>query len=142
MSGGRQLSGRGWRPPERGEMETEAAEKWSKNRRGRAAQSSSGGLGTKTTLWTQRGEGCSQRLHTDSLHDQPATDCCCCPVTKSGATLCSPRDCSMPRLPVHHQLPEFTQTHVHGVGDAIQLSLSVLSPSPPALNLSQHQGLV
>ena len=48
---------------------------------------------------------------------------------------------STPGLPVHHQLPEFTQTDVHWVGDAIQPSYSLLSPSPPALNLSQHQGL-
>ena len=48
---------------------------------------------------------------------------------------------SMPGLPVHHQLPELTQTHVHRVGDAIQPSYPLLSPSPPALNLSQHQGL-
>ena len=50
-------------------------------------------------------------------------------------------DCSMPGLPVHHQLPEFTQTHVHWVGDAIQPFHPLPSPSPPALNLSQHQGL-
>ena len=50
-------------------------------------------------------------------------------------------DCSMPGLPVHHQLPEFTQTHVHWVGDAIQPSHPLLSPSPPVFNLSQHQGL-
>ena len=55
-------------------------------------------------------------------------------------TLCHPMDCSMPGLPVCHQLPEFTQTHVHWVGDAIQLSHPLSSPSPP-LNLSQHQGL-
>ena len=48
---------------------------------------------------------------------------------------------SMPGIPVHHQLPEFTQTHVHRVGDAIQSSHPLLSPSPPALNLSQHQSL-
>ena len=48
---------------------------------------------------------------------------------------------SMPGLPVHHQLPEFTQTHVHWVGDAIPTSHPLLSPSPPALNLAQHQGL-
>ena len=48
---------------------------------------------------------------------------------------------STPGLPVHHQLPKSTQTHVHWVGDAIQLSHPLLSPSPPALNLSQHQGL-
>ena len=50
-------------------------------------------------------------------------------------------DCSMPGFPVHHQLPEFTQTHVHWVGDTIQPSHSLSSPSPPAFNLSQHQGL-
>ena len=50
-------------------------------------------------------------------------------------------DCSMPGLPVHHQLPEFTQTHVHLVSDAIQTSLALSSPSPPAFNLSQHQAL-
>ena len=52
-----------------------------------------------------------------------------------------PMNHSMPGLPVHHQLPEFTQTHVHWVGDAIQPSHPLSSPSPPALNLSQHQGL-
>ena len=56
-------------------------------------------------------------------------------------TLCDPMDCSMTGLPVHHQLPEFTQTHVHWVSDAIQPSHLLSSPSPPALNLSQHQGL-
>ena len=50
-------------------------------------------------------------------------------------------DCSTPGLPVHHKLPEFTQTHVHKVGDAIQPSHPLLSPSPPALNPSQHWGL-
>ena len=50
-------------------------------------------------------------------------------------------DCNMPGLPVHHQLPEFTQTHGHRVSDAIQPSHPLLSPSPPAFNLSQHQGL-
>ena len=55
--------------------------------------------------------------------------------------LCDPMDCSMPGFPVHHQLPELVQTHVHRVGDAIQPSHPLLSPSPPAFNLSQHQGL-
>ena len=50
-------------------------------------------------------------------------------------------DYSMPGLPVHHQLPELTQIHVHWVGVAIQPSHPLSSPSPPALNLSQHQGL-
>ena len=49
-------------------------------------------------------------------------------------------DCSTPGLPIHHQLPEFTQTHVHRFGDAIQPSHPLSSPSPPALSLSQHQG--
>ena len=62
-------------------------------------------------------------------------------VTQSCPTLCDPIDHSMPNLPVHHQLPEFTQTHVCWVGDAIQPSHPLPSPSPPALNLSQHQGL-
>ena len=56
-------------------------------------------------------------------------------------TLCDPMNHSMPGLPVHHPFPEFPQTHVHRVDDAIQPSHPLLSPSPPALNLSQHQGL-
>ena len=56
-------------------------------------------------------------------------------------TLCDPMDCSTPGFPVHHQLLELAQTHVHEVGDAIQPSHPVLSPFPPAFNLSQHQGL-
>ena len=51
----------------------------------------------------------------------------------------NPMDCSTPGLPVHHQLPEFTQTYVHWIGDAIQPSHPLSSPSPPAFNLSQHQ---
>ena len=62
-------------------------------------------------------------------------------VTQSCLTLCDPMDCSTPGLPVHHQLLELAQTHVHRVGDAIQPSHPLLSPSPPAINLSQHQGL-
>ena len=62
-------------------------------------------------------------------------------VAQSCPTFCNPMDCSTPGLPVHHQLPEFTQTHVHWVNDAIQPFHPLLSPSPPALNLSQHQGL-
>ena len=56
-------------------------------------------------------------------------------------TLCNPMNCSTPGLPVHHQLPEFTKTHVHQVGDAIQPSHPLSSPSPPAPNPSQHQSL-
>ena len=62
-------------------------------------------------------------------------------VTQSCLTLCDPMDCSTPGFPVHHQLPELAQTHVHRVGVAIQLSHPLLSPSPPAFNLSQHQSL-
>ena len=62
-------------------------------------------------------------------------------VTQSCPTLCDPMDCSMPGFPVHHQLPELTQARVHRVSDAIQPPHPLLSPSPPAFNLSQHQGL-
>ena len=62
-------------------------------------------------------------------------------VTQSCPTLNDPMNRSMPGLPVHHQLPEFTQTHVHWVSDAIQPSHPLFSPSPPAPNPSQHQGL-
>ena len=63
-------------------------------------------------------------------------------VALSCPTLCNPMNCGMPGLPVHHQLPESTQTHVHWVGDAIQPSYPLSSPSLPALNLSQHQDLL
>ena len=66
---------------------------------------------------------------------------CCCSVTQSCPTLCNPVDCSTPGFPVLHYILELIQTHVHPVGDAIQPSLSLLPPFPPALNLSQHQGL-
>ena len=62
-------------------------------------------------------------------------------VAQSCLTLCDPMNCSMPGLPVHHQLPEFTQTHVHQVSDAIQPSHPLSSPFPPAPNSSQHQSL-
>ena len=62
-------------------------------------------------------------------------------VAQMCPTLCDLMDCSMPGFSVHHQLPEFTQTHVHWVGDAIQLSNLLSFPSPPAFNLSHSQGL-
>ena len=62
-------------------------------------------------------------------------------VAQSCPTLCDPMNRSTPDLPVRHQLPEFTLTHVHRVGDAIQPSHPLSSPSPPAPNPSQHQGL-
>ena len=62
-------------------------------------------------------------------------------VAQSYLTLCNPMDCSTKILPVHHQLPELTQTHVHQVSDAIQPSHPLSSPSPSAFNFSQHQDL-
>ena len=62
-------------------------------------------------------------------------------VDQSCPTLCDPMNRSTPGLPVHHHLPEFTQTHVHRVSDAIQPSHPLSSPSPPAPNPSQHQSL-
>ena len=62
-------------------------------------------------------------------------------VTQSCPTLCDPMNFCTPGLPVHHQLPEFTQTHVHQVSDAIQPPHPLSSPSPPAPNSSQPQSL-
>ena len=75
--------------------------------------------------------------------DSEAKSCdsnCCCLVIKSCPTLCTPMNCSPPGLPVTHYLPQSVPVHVHWVGDAIQPSHPLSSPSPPALNLSQHQG--
>ena len=62
-------------------------------------------------------------------------------VTHLCSTLCDPTDCSTPGFPVHHPLPELTQTPVHWFSDAIQPSHPLSSPSPPTFNLYQHQGL-
>ena len=72
------------------------------------------------------------------------TLCCCCSVVKSAKCLilCNPMCCGTPGCPVLHYLPEFAQTHVHWVTDALQSSHLLLPPSSSALNLSQHQGLV
>ena len=66
---------------------------------------------------------------------------CCCSIAKSCPTLCDPMNCSTPGFPIIHYLPEFAETHVHWISDAIQLSHPLLPSSPPALSLSQHQGL-
>ena len=71
----------------------------------------------------------------------PDAGCCYCLVSKSCPTPCNPMHCSMPGFLVLHYLPEFSQTHVQWVGDAIQPSHPLLLPSPPAHNLSQHRGL-
>ena len=65
----------------------------------------------------------------------------CAELLQLCPTLSDPMDCSMPGFPELHCLPEFAQTHVHQVSDAIQPSYPLSSPSPPALNLSQHQSL-
>ena len=62
-------------------------------------------------------------------------------IAQSCLTLCDPMDCNTPGLPVHHQLPKLAQTHVYWIGDAIQPSHPLPSPSLPTFNLSQHQGL-
>ena len=75
------------------------------------------------------------KTHKEHLSDQIRS------VAQSCPTLCDPMNCSMPGLPVHHQHPEFTQTHIHRVSDAIQPSHPLSSPSPLAPNPSQHQSL-
>ena len=72
---------------------------------------------------------------------KPDKDCCCCLVAQSCLTLCDPMNRSTPGFLVLRHLQKFAQTHVHWIGDAIQPSHPLSSPSPPALNLSQHQGL-
>ena len=81
-------------------------------------------------------EGRDPTFHDFSSHTNPFSS-----VAQSCPTLCDPMNRSTPGLPVHHQLPEFTQTHVHRVRDAIQPSHPQSSPSPPAPNPSQHQSL-
>ena len=87
------------------------------------------------TVGFSRQEHWSGLLFPSPMHESESE------VAQPCLTLCDPMDCSTPGLPVHHQLLESTQTHVHRAGDAIQPSHPLSSPSPPALNLSQHQGL-
>ena len=77
-----------------------------------------------------------------ALMKLPCWPNCCCSVAKLCPTLCDPMDWSTPGSPVLLHLPESAYTHVHWVGDAIQPSCPLLSPSPPVFNLSQHQGLL
>ena len=103
-------------------------------------------LATVLPCWTKRGSWrfrnggqkgcCAQEFHRALLGSVQFSS-----VTQSCPTLCDPMNRSTPGLPVHHQLPEFTQTHLHWVGDAIQPSHPLSSSSPPAPNPSQHQGL-
>ena len=85
--------------------------------------------------WTLSGSITSPCLTVSSLSSY------CKEVQFSHVWLCDPMECSTPGFPVHYQLLEFTQTHVHWVGNVIQPSHPLLSPSPPAFSLSQHQGL-
>ena len=89
---------------------------------------------TQSPIWSQwMDAGFSSNLSFSSVQFISVIQLC--------LTLCDPMDCSMPSFPVHHQLPELAQTHVHSVGDAIQPSHPLSSPPPPAFNLSQDQGI-
>ena len=87
----------------------------------------------------------SPALQADSLLSEPiymsSSSVQFSSVAQSCLTVCDPMDCSTPGFPAHHQLPELAQTHVHCVSDGIQPSYPLSSPFPPALSLSQHQGL-
>ena len=89
-----------------------------------------------TVKWS--GKGCTYR---DEEELGPVTETVISSVPQSCRTLCDPMDCSTSGFPVHHQLPVLAQTHVYRVGDAIQSSHPLLSPSLPAFNLAQNQGL-
>ena len=78
---------------------------------------------------------------TRPTHSVESNPLCCCSVAQSCLTLCDPMGCSTPGFPVHHHLLELAQTHLHWVSGAIQPSHSLSAPSPPAFDLSQHQGL-
>ena len=87
------------------------------------------------TDWFQIRKGADQGCILSLCFSQFSSAIQSCP------TVCDPMDCSTPGFPVHHQHPELAQTHVHRVSDAIQPSHPLSLPSPPAFNLSQHQGL-
>ena len=90
-----------------------------------------------TQFWGEKSAG-SRQLSTPGF-TSPAVQFSW--VTQSCPTLCNTMDCSMPSFPVHQQLPELEQTHVHWVADTIQPSHPLSAPSPPVFNLFQHQGL-
>ena len=95
-------------------------------------------------MWGRRDPGCLVILQVGWLSLWGSVDpefhvtCCCCSVTQLCLT-CDAMDCSMPGFPLFHRLPELAQTHVYWVSDAIQPSHSLLSPFPPAFNLSQQR---
>ena len=110
----------------------EAVLRWQRNRMGRPL--SPPHIHQKN-IWTLR------KFHKTTSECWQRTSVQFSSVSQLCPTLCDPMNRSTPGLPVHHQLPEFTQTHVHQVGDAIQLSHPLSSSSPPASNPSQNQGL-
>ena len=93
------------------------------------------------TSWKQRSPLFNQVDHKQHKHTLNSALDQFSSVAQLCLTLCDPMNCSTPGLPVYHQLPEFTQTHVHRVGDTIQPSHPLSSPSPPAPNPFQHQSL-
>ena len=103
------------------------------------------GQGTKISLTTEQLEKLkgrptlSKKKEKENPSSVPIHSVQFSSVAQSCPTLCDPMNCSTPGPPVHHQLPEFIQTHVHRVGDTNQPSHPLLSPSPPAPNPSQHQ---
>ena len=101
--------------------------------KGQAWSQATGGGSERAQLWFHIGISSQDR--------DPALLLSSSVQSLSRVELCHPTDCSTPGLPVHHQLLELVQTHVHAVSDAIQPSHPLSSPSPPALNFSQHQGL-
>ena len=108
---------------------------------GKESACNAGDLGLTPGSGRSFGEGNGNSLQYSCLENSMDQSVQFSSVTQSCLTLCDPMNHSTPGLPVYHHLPEFTQTHVHRVGDAIQPSYSLSSPSPPALNVSQHQDL-
>ena len=101
-------------------------------------------LGAGAKKWTKQTKAFLHSISSQCMHSsgqEEANDKQFSSVAQLCPTLCDPMNCSTPGLSVHHQLPELTQTHVHRVGDIIQSSHPLSSPSLPALNVSQHQGL-
>ena len=118
------------------EVEVDSGKPWLGREQEHGQNNGSRSLARSAGVWpgaqcTQHGTQGRQQVPTRTLSSVPQS----CP------TLCDPMNCSTPGLPVHHQLLEFTQTHVHRLGDAIQPSHHRSSPSPPAPNPSHHQGL-
>ena len=93
------------------------------------------------THWFSCAEWCRRRGLVGVIMSLPFGSVQFNSVAQLCPTLYIPMDCSTPGLPVHHQLPKLIQTHVHRVGDAVQSSHPLSSPSPPTFNLAQHQGL-